>query len=283
MATVDILSHKKGDILEKIEVEQGTFQWETLRNTAIGSSDAPSIMGDSPYTTKLELWLKKVNMETPEDNFIFARGHRLEAKAREIYNKTYNCLMVPGVYRSDENPFMIASLDGYDSNSGIIWEGKYTGAEKYEWVIKNRKPLPEHLAQLQHQMAATGAVFNDYMIYTIDKEENIDKTFVLRVERDETYIEDLIKEESEFYLSMIHGIKPPPSEKDSVEVESKKMQKVLDHYRRIYKQSKELDKVKKELKDEITEMIIHPKMHFENITVSSGKSGAVIRFKKQKS
>ena len=60
-----------------INLEQNSFEWEINRMSGIGSSDAPSIMGVSPYTTALQLWNDKVTFKEPEDKFIYAKGHRL--------------------------------------------------------------------------------------------------------------------------------------------------------------------------------------------------------------
>ena len=74
--------------MKDLEIEQGTKRWLEERMSYIGGSDAPIIMGVSPWKTPYQLWEEKMGnvVEDKDKEFIFARGHRMEDKARRIFD-----------------------------------------------------------------------------------------------------------------------------------------------------------------------------------------------------
>ena len=66
--------------------EQGTTAWKQWRKLGIGASDAPVIMGESPWSSRYELWEQKTGRgEERAANFYMRRGTRLEHVARRLY------------------------------------------------------------------------------------------------------------------------------------------------------------------------------------------------------
>ena len=67
-----------------IALEQNTEEGFEFRKTKIGSSDAPIIMGESPWKTPQQLWEEKMGLkESSYENAAIQRGKQLEAQARK--------------------------------------------------------------------------------------------------------------------------------------------------------------------------------------------------------
>ena len=58
-----------------MEIEQNTEEWFKYRNSGIGASEAPIILGLSPYKTRIELYEQKINpvIEGNKSNFIIIK------------------------------------------------------------------------------------------------------------------------------------------------------------------------------------------------------------------
>src|ERR1700733_839437 len=111
-----------------INVIQNSPDWHKFRETHIGASEVAAIMGVSPWETELQLFQRKLGLLPPKEmNHFMQRGHTLEPKAREYFelkmNKKYN----PCVGEDDERPFLCASFDGFNFESGTAVEIKCPG------------------------------------------------------------------------------------------------------------------------------------------------------------
>lgn len=259
-----------------VELEPNSFDWEMWRGAGIGGSDAPIIIGDSPYKTALQLWNEKVNGAVQQEKFVFQRGHELEEKARPLFNKKYGMDMKPAMFQSDSIDYIRASLDGYCDKG--IWEGKFTGKENLELVRKTQSPISHHYAQLQHQLFVSEATCAYYSVYTA-KGSNITDMETVLVLRDEPYIEMLIEQEIIFWKSVLNEKQPVPCADDSVLVTEDKLILALSEYRSIYEQLKVLEETKDLLKKQIFQDITHPKMTYEDMTITQSTTKGRIDYK----
>lgn len=266
--------------MEKVSLEQNSFEWELDRMSGIGSSDAPSVMGVSPYTTALQLWEAKVYLQASEDKFIFQKGHALEVVARSIYNNHSGLKFIKENGKCEDNPILKASFDGYDGNSQVILECKYVGQENFNRVKETGRPLDHHYPQLQHQLNVCGFKHVIYMIYTAGIESQIKEWHAITVLRDDEYIETLVEKEMEFWASVVAKKRPEPSEMDSVEVKDQELAGFLDQYRDIAQTIKDLTLSQKILKNKIQDLVTHPKMNYGKMTVSKTGRGYMIRMGK---
>lgn len=190
--------------MEILDIQQNTQEWEILRRNKIGASDAPVIMGVDPYRSPAELWEEKMIGSKIYSNKAMKRGHDLEPIVRSLVCKTHNSWYAPIVAQSDEHPFMIASLDGYDEVEQRIIEIKCPNDATF-LHIENTLEVPIHWQyQMQHQMFVTGLskctliVFNgSYFVEVV-------------VNRDNTFIEAMIEKELAFYQSMMTHTQPEP-------------------------------------------------------------------------
>lgn len=71
-------------------MKQNTKEWLEWRSQGIGASDAPIIMGASPWKTPYKLWLEKTTGQSDfQGNEATERGHALEDSARQCAEKPF--------------------------------------------------------------------------------------------------------------------------------------------------------------------------------------------------
>ena len=168
-------------------------QWHEWRAQGIGASDAPVIMGVSPFKTINQLWEEKVFGKKQADNAAMARGRALEPVALDFFMAETGYLMETQVMRKHPtHDWMRATLDGINDEEEVLLEIK-SCKECHDEV-------PEHYyPQLQHQMEVTGY---EKMFYLSFDGKN---GKILEVEKDEAYVKELIKKEEEFWKRVKEG------------------------------------------------------------------------------
>lgn len=203
-------------------IKQNTPEWLDMRKSHIGASDCPIIMGVSPWKTPFALWEEKLGLrECPPQNEAMKRGHELEPIARELYSKITGNKVEPKVVFHKEHKYLMASLDGINSDGNIIVEIKCPGKASHD-TAKNGKIPEVYYPQLQHQLetskhlAKNGNNILHYFSYFND-----DDWALVEVERDDSYIEDMLVKEGEFYECVKNWEAPPLSEKDFVQRDDK--------------------------------------------------------------
>lgn len=142
-----------------IAPESGSEAWHRLRLEGIGSSDAPIILGVSPFLQPVALWKKKLEEEEAEAAYLEPYswfGSWLEKYIISSLKEELKGRVIPGTIAGPIKwanwGVACANLDAIlidDDNNGTILEIKTTG-EKW-------KVIPEHYyAQVQHQLMVTG-------------------------------------------------------------------------------------------------------------------------------
>lgn len=177
-----------------IDVEQGTPEWRAWRREGIGASDAPAIMGESPWKSAAYLLREKCEPETaPRQNAAMARGNRLEPEARQMYVASTGNDVSPACLQSNLHPWLRASLDGICFSNRIVVEIK-CGDSVYRQTAREQRVPRYYYGQLQHLLAVTGFVTLDFWCYLPGRPE-----LLLSVGRDEPYIERMLRAELEFW------------------------------------------------------------------------------------
>lgn len=186
-------------------IMQNTQEWLDLRRNHIGASDAPVILGQSPWKTAFQLWEEKLGLrEVPQMNAAMMRGHELEPIARQAYNDyTGNCAE-PEVVFHPEHKWMMASLDGISLDRSVIVEIKCPGQADHDTAGKGQIP-DKYYPQLQHQLATIGLNLLHYFSYR-DGEFHL-----VEVERDDKFIAAMLKKEGAFWQKM-QDFEPPALE-----------------------------------------------------------------------
>lgn len=154
------------------------------RRTFLGGSDAPILMGVSPWKTAYQLWLEKTGQAEAPDLSEVERvqwGIRLEdLVAREFARQTN--LKVRRVNQRQihkEKPYLVAQIDRRIVGGGILECKTADAARKSDWD----DGVPDHyLVQVQHQLMVTGedhayvAVLfggNTFKIFQVDRDERL--------------------------------------------------------------------------------------------------------------
>ncbi len=188
-----------------IDLAQNTPEWLEFRRDKIGASDAPIILGVSPFQTPYQLYLNKVEHMEKKQNRAMKRGHKLEAEARKSFEEMYMMLymdqvtVVPYVVQSDAYSWMIASLDGLDLEKNVLVEIKCPGPKDHQIALDGK--IPDHyIPQLQHQLFVTGF---DKMYYFSYRKEDSHPVLLEYVQEKDACIK-LIDAESKFFNCMLN-------------------------------------------------------------------------------
>lgn len=175
-------------------MKQGSKEWLEMRRGKIGASDAPIIRGISPWCTPLKLWRQKVGLE-PEVAMTPAmeRGHKLEPKARKVFEKKMKKKFPAAVIFSDQFDWQMASLDGL-SKDGLIAEFKAPNLETR--IMASKGKLPDYyMDQVQHQIFVKGAEMAFYFAY----DEGSDDGHIVEVPRNDVLIAQILEAEKDFW------------------------------------------------------------------------------------
>lgn len=193
----------------KVELDLTTStqdDWLAARMTGLTGSDALAALGLDPYKSRFALWLeKRSGVRDNDDNERTLAGRILEPAVKQLFTaKTGRKVRDLNVLaRSIEHPFMLATPDGEvvdDDNAG--YEGKTTTVWLRDDWANDEVPL-RALAQGAHYMAVLGW----QRVYFAALIDNL--VHVRVVERDDTFIAQLIEREREFWQMVVDGTPPP--------------------------------------------------------------------------
>lgn len=140
---------------------QGSPEWLAYRSQHFNASDAPAMMGVSPYKTRAEL-LRELHtgMAAEVDAATqrrFDNGHRAEALARPLAEEIIGEELYPV---TGSNGRLSASFDGLTLGEDVAWEHKSLNDELRSCVITEHDGalLPLHYrVQMEQQMLVSGA------------------------------------------------------------------------------------------------------------------------------
>ncbi|MGE4153487.1 MAG: YqaJ viral recombinase family protein, partial [Phycisphaerales bacterium] len=213
---------------EPITADPNDPAWHEARRTFIGASDAPAVLGISPWATPLDVWADKLNLgQRFEGNLSTDMGHALEDLIAQLWWKTqpteYRYLVDPKVtVRHPEHPHIAASVDravaerAVQCDHGLILralrhgtatdlvECKYVGPNvAHQW----RDGVPVYVqAQCQVQMAVTGAKRVHVAALIVDYGPQF---FTAAIERDDAVIDEIIGRLNQFWAEHIETQQRP--------------------------------------------------------------------------
>lgn len=231
-----------------IPLDQNTKEWLEFRKTRIGASDASSIMGENIWKTKYQLWEEKITPfhETPV-TAAMQRGIDLEPVARQAFIAQTGVPIEKMTVQHDEYDWMIASLDGINTDHKVIVEIKCPGLKDHGVAIEGNIPL-KYYAQVQHQLAVTGYDLAYY--YSFDGKYGV----VVDVERNEEYIAALINAEKAFMECLRTMTPPDKMSREYVEMEDNEewietAQAYLEAEEKLLKWEQEVKELRSKLED----------------------------------
>ncbi len=137
-----------------LNLVQGSPEWHAHRATARNASEAPAVMGFSPYKTRSQLLKEKATGLVPEvdagTQARFDRGHESEAAARPNVEMIICDSLFPITATTDDG-YLSASYDGMTADDDIFWENKLYN-QTVEAYIQANNDLPDsHWPQLEQQ------------------------------------------------------------------------------------------------------------------------------------
>lgn len=143
--------------MQEQKIIQGTPEWHEFRAQHLNASDAPAMMGESPYKTRDALLREKavgvVAEVSSETQRRFDDGHRFEALARPLAEKIIGEELYPVV--GSEGKFG-ASFDGMTMLGDVIFEHKTLNAALAAIGPDDQLPL-HYRIQMEHQLLVSGA------------------------------------------------------------------------------------------------------------------------------
>ncbi len=172
-----------------------------LRRNFIGASDAPVIMGDSPWKTPAKLYREKVGLDIVEPNYAMQRGIQLEAEARYLFYTETGISVYPIRVQHREIKWMMASMDGLNMDQTVGLEIKCPMGKDHQVAAEGKLP-EKYYAQLQHQMEVLDLDEMFYMSY------HPNSHYIFTVNRDKDYIEKMIDKEKIFYYHLVDFKEP---------------------------------------------------------------------------
>ncbi len=187
------------EAFERICSSTAREPWLAARLSGIGSSDAPGILGVSPFASPLSVYADKLGLaEDREQSEAMKWGSILEPLiVQEFAAETGRKAERAGeLLRSRANPFQLATLDAVQfaekhEGPGDL-EIKATGWRAGDWT----EGVPEHVfVQVQHQLSVTGWGWASVAVLIGGC-----KLLWADVERDDRFIDDvLLPAEAEFW------------------------------------------------------------------------------------
>ena len=200
------------------EVQQGTPEWHALRQERFTASEAPAMAGVSKYQSRTALLKMKHTGVAPDvtraQQKIFDKGHATEAAARPIAEEIIGEELFPVTGISDDDPRLLASMDGCTMLEDVIWEHKHINDDLRSCVPAG--DLAEHYkVQMDQQLYVTGAERCLFMASDGTRENCVHMWY----ERDEQRIKQLIAGWDQFE-SDLKAYKPEQQQAQAVGAEA---------------------------------------------------------------
>jgi len=261
-------------------MKQQTNEWLELRKKYIGASDAPIIMGVSPYKrsdgrkkTPYILWMEKLDLlprdaETPAMRF----GKENESIARAEYEKKIGDYVTPKVCFHKEIPYLLASLDGISLDGKLAVEIKSANYEDHT-LAKTKKVPAKYYPQVQQQMACTGLDHIHY--FSFHKGEGV----IVEVERDDKYLEEMYEKEKGFWECLKNFKAPELTSDDFHQRDSRwytNAKRLLD----LKEKMKELKEEEKTLEHFLRELSCNENSYFKDLRYASSRRKGNVDYSK---
>lgn len=257
------------------QLEQGSDDWKSWRREGLGSSDAPIIMGESPWMTPFQLWEIKTGRRVLEDktNWAQERGNNLEPVARAQYEMLKDLEMPATLVQHKTYPFLRASLDGYNEKEKIILEIKCPGKEDHAEALRGKVPV-KYIPQINHQLLVTGADAAHYFSF-----DGIRGVLVV-VEPDIEAIKNLLSLELEFWKLIEFDTPPPLTEKDYQKVKDKSLNDLLKKRKKVSAKMGALEEEEATLRKDILSKVDHPRMIGSGVRIQKIERAGAVDYKK---
>jgi len=240
-----------------------------LRRDFIGASDAPIIMGESPWCTPLQLYERKLGIA--EEQYIspaMQRGIDLEPEALAALCKIIDKEMSPMRMFSARDPHMMANFDGMCDLRLFSVEIKCPMNPWFdETVPKN------YYAQIQHQLYVSRLKEMMYFSYHPIGSK------LIWVKEDSEYQKILVEKEQEFYARLKNFDPPPATERDYKKRDDKVWSALSEEYKYLHKFHEEITLQLKECRDQLINACDGSSCKGNGVTVSKSATKQLVDYK----
>ena len=141
-----------------LNLQQGSPEWLAARARHLCASEAPAMMGASPYMTRDALLKQKATGVSPDVDDAtqarFDRGHETEAAARQIIEAMLGEELYP-ITATDDAGRLLASSDGVTMDGRIGFEHKLWNKALVAAVQSGEIP-ESYVWQIEHQILVLG-------------------------------------------------------------------------------------------------------------------------------
>ena len=153
--------------MKTLTLLQGSPEWLAHRRTARNASDAPAMMGASPYVNRSELIRQRatgIEREIDEaTQRVFDRGHEVEPALRALAEKMLGEDLYPVTGVSDDG-YLSASFDGVTLDESAIFEAKQFSAEKLALIDQDQIPPQDYWQIVQQFEVCESAQLCAYVV-----------------------------------------------------------------------------------------------------------------------
>ncbi len=236
---------------------QGSNEWLEWRREGIGSSDAPVIMGVSPWTSPYQLWREKLQIDPPKsENSAMARGKELEPRIRREFTRMTHWQVEPDTAIHADYPWMRASFDGINWETKELIEIKTVNQKDHDIArdgIVNGTVPDKYYPQLQHLLAVAGVRFKRICYVSYCESDPNTQLLIISVARDDAYIAKLIEAECKFMERIKNFDAPDLTDMDYVHREDKSWLEKAVRWKQILDNETQLLVEKENLKQAMIE------------------------------
>lgn len=225
---------------------QGSAEWLEERKKCIGGSEAPIIMGVSPWCSPYKLWQQKLSIiEIEAPSWAMRRGIETEEEARCAYEKKTGNIMFPDVKKHSVYNWMIGSVDGITIEQDLLLEIKCAGVKDHETALQGRIP-EKYFPQVQHYLEIYDLPVLHYWSY------HNGEGALVEVLRDAEYIKSLLDKELAFMKCLKEQI--APEGKKFVVCQGLEWERAIDKWRTAKKKLDTASREECESREELLKM-----------------------------
>jgi putative phage-type endonuclease len=169
--------------MKTIALQQGSDEWLAHRRTTRNASEAPAMMGASPYVSRSQLLHQlATGIEREIDDAtqrVFTHGHAVEPKLRAIAESIIGEDLYPVTGVSDDG-YLGASFDGVTLGEDVIFEAKQSNQTKVACIRRDEIPPADYWQIVQQFAVCTSA---ERCLYLVG-DGTEDDTAMLSITRD---------------------------------------------------------------------------------------------------
>lgn len=213
-----------------------------LRRDFIGASDVPIIMGESPWSTPLQLYEKKLGLREQVVTSAMKRGTNMEEEAREELCRITCLELVPYRIFSKKTNCMMANLDGISLGGTKICEIKCPVNPDFPDKVPEK-----YYGQLQAQMYV--AELTEIMYFSYHPLGSK----LIWVKEDKDYQKKMVDKVLEFHARLQQFDAPDPTDKDYDQRDDAVWNDLAEQYKYLFNASKEMNNQLEEIKTALIE------------------------------